>query len=170
MTFTNATPPPMRKRLLSEAGSSSSEEPGEIDLASQATAAYSSEDGAHPIERLTDGRCGPGATRWTSDRPNTTERIVFEFDRPQTVSRLVYEVEECSRERTQEVRVEVSSDHGHVYRQILAQEYNFSPQGATFQREDLRFDLPDITHLKLTIVPNKIGSGIATLTCVRLFA
>jgi hypothetical protein len=50
------------------------------------------------------------------------------------------------------------------------QEYTFSPQGATFQHEDLRLDLAAITHLRLTVVPNKGGSGVATLTSLRLFA
>jgi hypothetical protein len=168
MTLTNTSQ--MRKRLISEAGSISSGEPGEIDLASQAMVAYSSEASAHPVEHLIDGHCGPDATRWASDRPDTTERIVFEFDRPQNITRLVYEAEECFEERTQEVRIEVSSDHGRTYRQVLAQGYNFSPAGATFQHEDLRFDLSEITHLRLTVVPNKIGSGVATLTCLRLFA
>jgi hypothetical protein len=80
------------------------------------------------------------------------------------------EAEECCQERTQEVRVEVSTDHGRTHRQVLAQDYTFSPQGATFEHEDLQLDLPAITHLKLTIVPNKGGSGVATLTSLRLFA
>jgi hypothetical protein len=42
---------------------------------------------------------------------------------------LVYEVEETMRDRTQEVGVEVSDDGGPAYRQILVQEYNFSPRG-----------------------------------------
>ena len=71
--------------------------------------------------------------------PSPTERSVT--GRPQAISRLVYEVEEAMRERTQEVRVEASDDGGRTYRQILVQEYNFSPRGATFQREDQRFDL-----------------------------
>jgi hypothetical protein len=160
----------IRKRLMSEQGSTPPERPGEIDIASHATLVYSSEDPDHPLEHLIDGDCGRGATRWASARPNTTERIVLEFDQAQRISRLVYEVEECWQPRTQEVRVEVSSDHGHAYRQVLAQEYTFSPQGATFQHEDLRLDLPAITHLSLTIVPNKGGSGVATLTSLRLFA
>jgi hypothetical protein len=105
-----------------------------------------------------------------SARPDTTEHIVIEFDRPQAISRLVYEVEETMRERTQEVRVEVSEDGGRSYRQILVQEYNFSPGGATYQREEQRFDLlRQVTHLRLTIAPNKSGSGTATLTALRLF-
>ena len=78
--------------------------------------------------------------------------------------------EETMRERTQEVRVEVSEDGGRSYRQILVQEYNFSPGGATYQREDQRVNLRQVTHLRLTIVPNKSGSGTATLTTLRLFA
>src|SRR5437764_13960485 len=74
------------------------------------------------------------------------------------------------RQRTQEVRVEVSEDGGRSYRQILVQEYNFSPGGATYQREDQRVNLRQVTHLRLTIVPNKSGSGTATLTTLRLLA
>jgi F5/8 type C domain len=159
----------IRKRLMSEQSSTLPEQPGEIDIGRHATLVYSSEDHDHPLEHLIDGHCGRGATRWASARPNATERIVLEFDHAQRISRLVYEVEECWQPRTQEVRVEVSSDHGRAYRQVLAQDYTFSPQGATFQHEDLRLDLPAITHLSLTIVPNKGGSGVATLTSLRLF-
>jgi hypothetical protein len=160
----------IRKRLMSEQSSTPPEKPDEIDIVSRATLTYSSEDRDHPLEHLIDGHYGPGGTRWASARPNASERIVLEFDHPQRISCLVYEVEECWLERTQEVRVEVSSDHGRTYRQVLAQEYTFSPQGATFQHEELRLDLPAITHLSLTIVPNKSGSGVATLTSLRLFA
>jgi hypothetical protein len=52
----------------------------------------------------------------------------------------------------------------------LIQEYNFSPRGATYQREELRFNLLHARRLRLTIVPNKNGSGTATLTTLRLFA
>jgi hypothetical protein len=142
---------------------------GEIDIAGCAIIAYSSEDPAHPVEHMLDGRGGPGATRWISARPDTTEHIVIEFDRPQTISRLVYEVEESMRERTQEVRVEVSEDGDRSYHQILVQEYNFSPEGATYQREEQRFNLGQVTHLRLTNVPTKSGSGTATLTVLRLF-
>lgn len=142
--------------------------PGEIDLASVAVMAFSSEDPSHPVEHLMDGSHGPGAPRWRSARPDTTEQLVVEFDAPQRISRLVYEVEETERERTQEIRVEVSTDGGASFRQILVQEYTFSPGGATLQHEDLRFEIMGATHLRLTVVPNKNGSGTATLTSLRL--
>jgi hypothetical protein len=53
---------------------------------------------------------------------------------------------------------------------VLVEEYTFSPPGATLQREDLRLDLHGVDRLRLTVVPNKRGSGTATLTSLRLFA
>ena len=105
-----------------------------------------------------------------SARSDVIEQIVVEFDQPQTISRLMYEVEEAVHERTQEVRVEVSEDGGRTYRQLLVQEYTFSPGGATYQREKQRLNLHQVSHLRLTIVPNKNGSGTATLTSLRLCA
>lgn len=163
-------PSRLRKRPLEAEAATSARAAGEIDIAGCATIAYSSEDPAHPVEHMLDGRNGPGATRWVSARPDTVEHIVIEFDRPQPVSRLLYEVEETLRERTQEVRLDVSEDGGQSYRQILVQEYNFSPRGATYQREEQRLDLDRVTHLRLAIVPNKNGSGTATLTALHLFA
>src|SRR6516165_7205527 len=142
---------------------------GELDIASCATIAFTSEDPAHPVEHLLDGSSGPGAARWSSARADMIEQILVEFDQPQILSRLVYEVEETGRQRTQEVRVEVSEDGGRTYRQILVQEYNFSPAGATYQHEEQRLNLRHVSHLRLTIVPNKNGSGRATLTALRLF-
>jgi len=163
-------PSRLRKRPLEAEAATSARAAGEIDIAGCATIAYSSEDPAHPVEHMLDGRNGPGATRWVSTRPDTVEHIVIEFDRPQPVSHLLYEVEETLRERTQEVRLDVSEDGGQSYRQILVQEYNFSPRGATYQREEQRFNLRQVTHLRLTLVPNKSGSGTASITALRLFA
>ena len=166
----DANPSKLRKRQLGSHGATRSLAADEVDIASCAAIAYSSENPAHPVEHLLDGVSGPGATRWMSARPDVIEQIVVEFDHPQTISRLVYEVEEAIRERTQEVRVEVSEDGGRTYRQLLVQEYTFSPRGATYQREEQRLNLHQVSHLRLTIVPNKNGSGTATLTALRLFA
>jgi F5/8 type C domain len=110
--------PRLRKRPLEADAAASGRAANEIDIAGCATVSYSSEDPAHPVEHLLDGQSGPGATRWMSARADTIEHIVLEFDRPQTISRLVYEVEEARRERTQEVRVEVSEDGARTYRQF----------------------------------------------------
>jgi hypothetical protein len=120
----------LRKRQLTADGPAGASVAGELDIVSCATIAFTSENPAHPVEHLLDGSSGPGATRWTGARADTIEEILVEFDQPQILSRLVYEVEEATRERTQEVRVEVSADGGRTYRQILVQEYNFSPSGS----------------------------------------
>ena len=167
--MSDVNPPRLRKRQLEAGPPATARAAGEIDIAGCATIAFSSEDPVHPVEHLVDGSSGSGATRWQSARLDVSEQILVEFDRPQSISRLVYEVEEASRERTQEVRLEVSEDGGRSYHQILVQAYNFSPAGATFEREDQRLDLRQATHLRLTIVPNKNGPGTATLTALRLF-
>jgi hypothetical protein len=121
----------LRKRLLGAEAATSAGTDNEINIVGCAAIAFSSESPAHPTEHQFDGHSGPGATRWISARPDTVERIIVEFDEPQSISRLVYEVEETAREQTREVRVEVSENGGRTYRQILVQEYNFSPRGAT---------------------------------------
>jgi hypothetical protein len=166
-------PRPLRKRLIGVAREVDAPEPThihEIDLRARATIHYTSEAPAHPIEHMLDGSSGRGATRWESARPNTPEEIVVEFDDPHHIVHVAYEVEECNVERTQEVRIEVSSDKGRHYGQVLVQEYTFSPRGSTYQCETLSFDLREVTHLRFTVVPNKSGSGTATLTSLKLFS
>ncbi len=168
--MTDAKTSNLRKRQLEPTMATNARAEGDIDIGNCATIIYSSESPAHPVEHLLDSHHGPGATRWLSARSDVTEQIVLEFDKPQTISLLVYEVEERTRERTQEVRLEVSEDAGQTFRQVLVQEYTFSPAGATYQREEQRLNLHQISHLRLMIVPNKSGSGTATLTSLRLFA
>jgi F5/8 type C domain len=158
---------PVRKRLLDGLTARGETAAGEIDIAGSATLLYSSEQPTAPVEHLVDGRPD---RRWIAARADTTETIVVEFERPEAISRLVYEVAEAEQERTQEVRIAISEDGGRSWRQIFVQEYNFSPGGATLERQDLRFERRLATHLRLTIVPNKRGSGVATLTMLRLFA
>jgi hypothetical protein len=141
-----------------------------MDLTACATIGFSSEDPEHPVDNIVDQNDGPGGTYWSSNRQDTAEQLVIEFDSPCDLSRLVYEVEETRLERTQAVRIEVSRDSGRTYRALLMQEYVFSPAGATFQREDLRICAVALTHLRLTIIPNKSGTGKATLTSLSLFS
>jgi len=170
LKMNSPSPSNIRKRKISRTpGEAELLQPFEIDLRSRATLHFSSEDRDHPIEHMLDGSTGKGARYWASARPDVTEEIVLEFDEPQHIARLVYEVEERRVERTQEVRMEYSSDGGRSYAGRFVQEYTFSPDGATFQREDLRMDLRDVTHLRLWVMPNKRGSGAATLTSLRLF-
>lgn len=159
----------IRKRLLDGARLPLEASGTELDLTTGATIGYSSEEPAHPVDSLFDGRDGRGGTYWESARENINETLLIEFDHSQNISRLIFEAEECQLERTQEVRLEVSCDGGASFRQLLVQDFVFSPRGATFQREDLRVAVEGASHLRLTIVPNKNGSGRAKVTSLRLF-
>jgi hypothetical protein len=170
----------IRKRLIPEIADSNTNgvtasavarEPARaaLNLATCATIHYSSEDSRYPIEHLIDESSGIGASRWASARWDATEQIILEFDEPQHISRIVFEVEEAQLERTQEIVAEYSADRGETYRQTFVQEYTFSPGGSTYQRESLNVELCGVTLLRLTIVPNKGGSGKATITSLRLF-
>ena len=166
--MTTAAISQIRKRLLKDArllaGPST-----EFDVKTGATIGYSSEQPTHPVDNMFDGRDGPGGTFWASACADTTETILLEFDHQQSISRLIFEAEERQVERTQEVRLEASCDGGNTFRHLLVQEFVFSPRGATFQREDLRLSVVNVSHLRLTIVPHKNGSGRATITSLRLF-
>jgi hypothetical protein len=142
---------------------------GCIDLNAGATFSFSAEDSQHPLENILDDRSGPGGSFWASDRENTVETIVLRFDKPQTLSWLTYEVEERTARRTQEVRIEVSDNSGVTFRVVLMQQFNFSPGGATFQREDIRLQETGITDVRLTLTPHYDGTGKATLTSLRLY-
>jgi hypothetical protein len=163
----------LRKHLLTGRSVAGPREPShlhEIDLYAHATIHFSSEDAAHPLEHMLDGNSGRGASRWVSARANVTEELVLQFDEPQHISHMAFEVEERDAERTQEVRTEYSNDGGRSYRGAFVQEYTFSPGGATYQCESLSLDLRGVTHLRIIVVPNKGGSGRATLTSLRLFS
>jgi hypothetical protein len=161
-------PTRIRKRLL-VADSRPTHSAGTLDLAASASFEYTSEDPEHCVENILDDHRGPGGTYWSGARTDSIERLVIAFDAPQTLSRLVYEVEESHAERTQEIRIELSEDSGLTYRTVLNQEYTFSPRGATFQREEMRLQGSAVTHLRLTVIPNKGGTGKATLVSLMLY-
>jgi hypothetical protein len=49
----------------------------------------------------------------------------------------------------------VSHDGGSTYRELLRQEFNFSPSGTTFEREEWTTAAGEVTHLRLCIKPDK---------------
>ena len=86
----------VRNRLLPKEGENPAAFAGEIDIASQAVLAYTSDDPDHPIDNLIDGHYGRDSTFWAGAKPNTMERIIVESDQQQSVSWMIYEVEDCA--------------------------------------------------------------------------
>jgi hypothetical protein len=140
-----------------------------IDVAAVATVLVTSEDADHPIDHIFDDHPGPGGSCWVAEKPGEQE-VILAFDAPQTIRRLVLEVEELELVRTQDLQLAVSSDGGRTYRELVRQEYNFSPPGTTFEREDWTFSAEGVTHLRLRIKPDKGGKPCrATITSLALW-
>ena len=158
----------MRKHIIGKDHPAEvSSKPGELNLPAIATALVSSEDAEYPIDNAFDTRRGPGGSRWIAAEPGE-QTLILAFDSPQTIQRISLEVEEQEASRTQELQLAVSHD-GQTYRELLRQEYNFSPPGTTFEREDWSVTAPQVTHLRLWIKPDKGGKPCrATLTSLSL--
>jgi hypothetical protein len=122
-----------------------------------------SEDAAHPIESALIPSAGPG---WRAAQPGQqTVRLLF--DEPQRVRHMRLLFQEDERERTQQFVLRWSSDGGRSYREIVRQQYNFSPPGATSECEDYTVDLDGVTALELSIVPD-IGGGATRASLAQL--
>src|SRR3954447_4795795 len=142
---------------------------GELDIAAVATLLVTSEDPEHPVDHAFDARRGPGASRWVAEGPGE-QTLILAFDAPQAIRRVVLEVEETQVARTQELQLAISCDGGRTYRERLRQEYNFSPPGTTFEREDWAVPAEGVTHLRLVIRPDKGGKPCrATITTLALW-
>ena len=91
------------------------------------------------------------------------------FDEPLQLRRVHVVFQEDERERTQEFVLRWSPDGGQTYREIVRQQYNFSPPGSTREIEDYAVHLEGVTALELKIVPDiSGGSARASLAQLRL--
>jgi hypothetical protein len=158
----------LRKQILSAAPVASRGSVDGKDIPSIATVLVTSEDADHPIDLVFDGNRGRGASHWIAGQPGE-QMLVLAFDEPQTIRKVVIEVEEPTVSRTQEIALSVSDDKGQTYRDVLRQEYIFSPPGTTFEHEEWTLNVDAATHLRLSIKPDKGGkAGRATLTTVAI--
>ena len=158
----------MRKQVLKANLAASAPLPGELDLAALATVAVTSESADHPVENAFDNRRGPGGSRWVAATAGE-QTLILAFDAPQNIHQVSLEVEENHDSRTQELELAVSQDGGRTYRELLRQEFNFSPSGATFEREEWTVTAERVTQVRLCIKPDKGGRPCrASLTTLSL--
>jgi hypothetical protein len=157
-----------RKQILNTKHTESVRRGDEKDIGALATVFVTSEDPRHPIDYAFDSEEGPGASRWIAGTPGQ-QTVILAFDAPQAIRKVRLEVEERDTSRTQEVDLAISSDGGKTYRHVLRQEYNFSPPGTTMEREEWPFSADGITHVRLTIKPDKGDRPCrATLTTLAI--
>ncbi len=136
-----------------------------LDLERVAEVEITSEDAAHPIESALLGAKSSG---WRAAGPG--EQIIrLLFAHPQRLRRIWLEFVEPEIERTQEFVLRWSQDGGQSFREIVRQQWNFSPHGATRETEDHRVDLSEVTVLELKIIPDISGGNArASLAQLRL--
>ena len=156
----------MRKHfIVPDEGHKATPEPQWLNLEALADVEITSEDDAHPVESaLLPGR-GSG---WRAAEPGK-QIIRLRFVEPQRLRRIHLDFFEANAERTQEYLLRWSADGGRSYRDIVRQQWNFSPQAATAEVEDHDVDLWGVTVLELSIVPDISGGNTpASLARLRL--
>ncbi len=137
-----------------------------LDLEQIATVEVTSEDPSFPIEyALGSNDDGPG---WRASQTGE-QQIRIIFDRPVTVHRMELRFQEADCERTQEFVLRWSSESGGSTKEIVRQQWNFSPTGSTIEIEHYVVDLDAVTVLELAIRPDlHRQEAIATLASWRL--
>jgi hypothetical protein len=156
----------MRKGLITpipQVGTPDNE--GWLDLDRAAVVEVTSEDKKHPVESALI----PGETRGWRAAASGTQTVRLIFDEPQKLTRMALVFEETETERTQEFVLRWSPDGGRSFREVVRQQWNFSPPNTSREVEEYQFDLSGVTVLELTIVPDiSRGSARASLTSLRL--
>lgn len=157
----------MQKRVVPELG-----QRGTIDhdnwlrVEGLAEVEVTSEALAYPIEcALLPEPSGGWRASWPG--PQT---IRLHFKAPQRLKRIHLNFMESEAERTQEYTLRWSQDYGESFHEILRQQWNFSPYGATREIEDHCVELSGVTILELNITPDiRVGTkAVATLAQWRL--
>ena len=135
-----------------------------LDLGEIATVEVTSEDPNFPIEFALTAREGSG---WrAAARGKQMIRIVL--DRPRPVRRIRLEFSETESQRTQEFTLRWSQAGG-PFREIVRQQWNFSPQGSTSEIEDYQVQLEKVSALELTLKPDLTpDTAFATLAAWRV--
>ena len=156
----------MRKQTInsgSEAVSPSGD--GWLDLERLAQVEITSESAEHPIESALIADRGPG---WRAAQPGKqTIRLIF--DQPLALGHILLRFDEKEQGRTQEFVLRWLPEGQQSPREIVRQQYTFSPPATNQELEDYRVKLNGVTAVELEIVPDISGGGAyASLAEMRL--
>jgi len=156
----------MRKRLIAPISKGAPVvNTGWLDLDLAAVVEVTSEEKEYPVESALIA----GETRGWRAAESGTQTIRLAFDQPQSLKRIALVFEENETERTQEFVMGWSADGGRSFREIVRQQWNFSPPNSIREVEEYRVDLSDVTVLELVIVPDiSRGPAIASLKSLRV--
>lgn len=125
-----------------------------LDLDALATVHITSEDSLFPIEDALVDK--PDAKPWSGWRAarNGPQTVLIKFDNPTSLRRIHLHIIEAASPRSQEFAIFASSGAGD-HREVVRQQFNFNPNGASEEIEDFSVDLHDVTALELRIDPDR---------------
>ena len=175
----------MRKQVAGPAKIGARDADGQswLDLESIASVELTSENPDFPIEDALTGhygvkQAGRGhACRGWSAGANGPQTITLRLDHPQTIHKVRVRFSEPENERWQEfaLRCLIAGDGSSggsgqtEWREIVRQQWTFSPLGSIEETEEYMVNLPGVTALELWIDPDRGRNRIrATLAELRV--
>ena len=138
---------------------------GWLDLAAVAEVEITSEHPEYPIEAaLLPGK----NTGWRANEPGR-QVIRLLISPARKITHIHLHFEESAVERTQQYVLQWSPQPDQPCREIVRQQWNFSPRGATAEIEDHHIDLPPVAVLELIIDPDQGNpAAFASLESMRI--
>jgi hypothetical protein len=134
-----------------------------LDLTQLAAVEVTSESDSHPIESAILQNAKGG---WRAAAPGKqTIRILF--DEPQSLTRVLLVFEEHEVARSHEFVLRWLADQRKNYRDILRQQWNFSPPDTVREVEDYRVQLSRVKVVELVIWPD-IGGKVALASLLEM--
>jgi hypothetical protein len=136
-----------------------------MDLGEIATVEVTSEDPGFPIESVFQPDSGAG---WRAAQKGE-QQIRLIFDQAMAVHRIQLHFLEPTRNRLQEFTVRWSAADGGQLKEIVRQQWNFSPAGSTSELEDYEVNLDGVSTVELIIKPDLThNEALATLAAWRV--
>ena len=156
----------MRKTIVAQDARSKMSERNWLDLEELAQVEVTSEESAHPIEAALRGDEHHEGWR-ASERGMQTIRL--RFDTPQGVHLIRLVFDETERARTQEFVLGWRRSGETTSREIVRQQYTFSPPTTTREIDEYAVDLHEVSIVELQIRPDlSDGEARARLAAWRL--
>ena len=157
----------MHKRVLGSAPIPSDAADGSewLKLQDLAAVEVTSEADGYPVETAFNFGAGPG---WRAASPGI-QRIRLVFGQPRSIQRMRLQFNEPEFARSQEFTVRWSGHPDEPLKEVVRQQWNFSPDGSTAESEDYTVDLKGVSILELTIDPDRgAGEAVAKLADWRV--
>ena len=147
----------MRKRLIPPEGrSNSASDPAWLELERVASVEVTSEAENYPIE---GALAGDGQRGWRAEVPGTqTIRLLFDHPQMIRVIRLVFNEEAFS--RTQEFVLRWLPSGAASWKDIVRQQWNFSPPNTVQECEEYKLELASAAAIELSINPDISRDGV----------